>query len=313
MKSKNIRATWSMKRLAFTVVAASGLSLSPAMGSSTDLDGDGVANLVDPDVDGDGILNGRDRNVDGGVCRSGPRKGKYVGDRLANDDPAEKDIDGDGLRDDSNAEKDIDGDGMKDDFNRELDIDGDGRKDSSNGERDTDGDGRRNGKEDDCDGDGKGRVEDRDDDGDGIPDHLDDDDDNDSLSDDDENEVEARLTATAAAPSGSRARAKIKLLPSGKIEFEIDGRGFAVGNYDVIVDGQILGPLSMINDDGRTEGEVEFETNPNKSDELPLPFNPFGLPVRIAKGGVDYFFGTVPTPTDIFIDDDDDDDDSDDD
>jgi hypothetical protein len=104
---------------------------------SADLDGDGVANINDPDVDGDGIPNGTDRNVDGGVCRRGPFKGLYVGDRLANDSPRELDIDGDGRNDGAANENDIDGDGIKNKLDK--DRDGDGKKDAI--DKDDDGDG----------------------------------------------------------------------------------------------------------------------------------------------------------------------------
>ncbi|MEO5715238.1 MAG: hypothetical protein ABIT37_17295 [Luteolibacter sp.] len=262
---------------------AATMSLGHAAASPKDLDGDGIVNRLDPDVDGDGILNGKDRNVDGGICRKGPFKGKFVGDHLKNDASAEKDIDGDGLPDDSKSEKDIDGDGRPDTTDDDID-----------------GDGRRNGSDDDCDGDGKGRARDDDDDGDGTDDSADSDDDNDKISDDDENEIELSLAATPDAPAGSRVRAKVKLSPGGKIELEFDGRNLAAGDYDVVVNGQVLGTLSMIDDKGRTEGEVHFETNPNKAGELPLPFNPFGLPVLIVGNGITFFSGTVPTPSDIF-------------
>jgi hypothetical protein len=52
----------------------------------------------------------------------------------------------------------------------------------------------------------------------------------------------------------------------------------------------------MVQDGKRTEGEVDFETNPNKADELPLPFDPIGLAVEITREGVTYFNGTVPDP-----------------
>ena len=146
-----------------TAAFAAAFGVSPAMAASQpDLDGDGISNLVDPDVDGDGILNGDDRNVDGGVCKSGPFKGKYVGDRLKNDDPNEKDIDADTLNDDSNAERDIDGDGLKDNGGREKDIDGDGRRDDADAEVDIDGDGTVNGEDDDMDGDGISNFDDQD-------------------------------------------------------------------------------------------------------------------------------------------------------
>ncbi len=256
-------------RMALVSMAlATTLSLGQAVASPKDLDEDSISNLKDRDVDGDGIPNRKDRNVDGGVCKKGPLKGKFVGDKLRNDDPKEKDIDGDGIPD------------KKDD--------------------DLDGDGVRNGADDDCDGDGKGRSRDKDDDGDGVDDDKDSDDDNDGRSDDDESEVEVGLSATSNAPSGSRVRAKVKQSPSGEIELEFDGRGLTAGVYDIVVNGQVLGTLSMEDDDGRTEGETEFETNPDNEDELPLPFTPFGLPVLIVKSGSTYFTGTVPTPTDVF-------------
>lgn len=92
-----------------------------------DLDRDGIPNHSDLDVDNDRIPNGRDRNIDGGVARSGPLRGRYVGDRLLNHQNAELDMDADGLPDDAPDETDIDGDGFLDsDQRREWDIDADG-------------------------------------------------------------------------------------------------------------------------------------------------------------------------------------------
>lgn len=277
MKTKS-RLTFNSGRAKLAVVAlVATMSLGQAVASPKDLDEDGITNRLDPDVDGDSKRNGDDPNVDGGICRKGRLKGKFVGDRFRNDDPREKNIDGDGRSD--KTDDDIDGDGI------------------------------RNGKDDDCDGDGKGRSRDQDDDGDDEDDDVDRDDDNDGISDDDESEVEIRLVATADAPPGSRLRVKVKQYPTGKIELEFDGRGLPAGDYDVIVGGTTLGTLTMVDDGDRTEGEVHFETNPNKPGELPLPINPFDLPVLIVDNGVTYFSGTVPTPTDVFIDDNDDDDD----
>ena len=124
-------------------------------GAAPDLDGDGIPNIVDPDIDNDGIPNALDDNVDGGICKYGPFAGKYLGDHVNNDSPAERDIDDDAQDDDSLAESDVDGDGKRDDDALELDIDGDRRPDSSAAEMDIDGDGRKDDElsEDDIDGD----------------------------------------------------------------------------------------------------------------------------------------------------------------
>lgn len=123
--------------VASLVIAASAL----ASASTADLDRDGVPNVSDRDVDNDGILNGADRNIDGGTARSGPLRGRYVGDNLPNNLPQEFDIDADGLADDAAAELDIDGDGLLDGERRETDIDSDGLADSAANETDIDGDG----------------------------------------------------------------------------------------------------------------------------------------------------------------------------
>lgn len=293
MKPRSLQASPTKRYAALMVAAVAAISAPLADAKPRDIDGDGIPNRVDSDVDGDGISNKDDRNVDGGVCKRGPKKGKYVGDRAPNGSAREKDIDDDGLDDDSAKEKDIDGDGLADDSKREKDIDGDGKPDDS--DDDIDGDDKGNDDDDDCDGDGKGRGRDDDDDGDGADDDVDDDDDNDGI-DDDSGELEIGLKASVDAPAGSRVRAKISKSLSGEIELEFDGRNLAEGTYDVVVNGTKIGELEMEADKGRTEGEVEFETTPDDTDEIALPFDPSGLPVEIKQGSTVFFSGTIPTP-----------------
>jgi hypothetical protein len=335
-------------------LAASGLR---AAGNAPDLDGDGIPNIVDPDIDNDGIPNAIDDNVDGGIAKSGPYAGKYIGDHLANDNPAERDIDGDGQGDDSLGETDIDGDGFNDDDASEADIDGDGRNDDDANERDIDGDGRMDDQtsEDDIDGDGldDDDASETDIDGDGSDDDIDDDidgddlgngdemendtdgdslsdddpsdrnidgdsldnrddsdDDNDLITDeddldyrgyDDEMEIEISL-ARVAAPNGSRVRAKLQQLATGKVRVEFDGRAdmgtMPEGAYDLVVNGTIIGQLMLRPDGDRIEGEVQFETNPNKPDEIALLIDVVGQPVEVIRDGVVYFSDMLPTPAD---------------
>jgi len=341
----------------FTLAIASSLLLLATSGiaedrQAPDLDGDGIPNIVDPDIDNDDLPNSIDPNVDGGIAKTGPFSGKYIGDHLENDNPAETDIDGDELRDDSLGELDIDGDSYRDDDLAETDIDGDGRPDDSPTELDIDGDGRKDddASEDDIDGDGlDDDDEDEEDiDGDGVSDDLDDDidgddrlnssefeddtdgdglkdddpeelnddgdslddrddrdDDNDGQSDEDdpdhhpeadEIEVEVALSAGPSAPSGSRVRVKVQKMAYGNIEFEIDARDLPAGNYELVIDGVSRGILPLEIDGDKTEGEVEYETHPDQSDERLLDFEVIGLPIEIVRDGVVYFSGTVPTP-----------------
>lgn len=116
---------------------SSSSSQSSQSSRGRDLDRDGIPNIVDADVDNDGIPNGDDRNVDGGVPTSGPLRGRYIGDRLPNNHPAERDIDDDGLADDAAAELDIDGDGIPN--TTDDDIDGDGVTNADDPDDDGDG------------------------------------------------------------------------------------------------------------------------------------------------------------------------------
>ena len=150
-------STSTLPRLA--IIAAILLSFSlPAYSqtASPDLDRDGIPNISDRDVDNDGILNGADRNIDGGTARSGPLRGRYIGDSLPNHSPQELDMDADGLADNAPNETDIDGDGLLDGERSETDIDGDGLPDNSAAETDIDGDGLLDNaaNETDIDGDG---------------------------------------------------------------------------------------------------------------------------------------------------------------
>ncbi len=302
--------------------------------SAPDLDGDGIPNIVDPDIDNDGIPNALDDNVDGGVAKSGPFAGKYIGDHLNNDNPAEKDIDGDSLADDSLAEHDIDGDGKTNDDSIELDIDGDGRADDAASEKDIDGDGRNDDdlNEDDIDGDGydnddptemdidgdgrhNGEVDEIDTDGDGVNDDMDDDSDGDGVSnadDDDDNndgveddddgspdrpgeqKLTNQLARTGAAPVNATAKAQIHLRSTGSAKFEVEVEHFAPGSYDLIVGGISRGTIVI--EAGESDGQIEFDTVPSGSGEILLDFNPAGQTLSILIGAIEHFNGQAPTP-----------------
>ena len=153
MKMVNLKIASQILALGLLVSTTSSLKAQTAV---NDLDRDGISNISDTDVDNDGILNGSDSNIDGGVAKSGPLKGQYIGDRIANDNAAELDMDADGLLDNAANESDIDGDRLADNAALELDIDADGRADTAANDTDIDGDGLSDNavSETDIDGDG---------------------------------------------------------------------------------------------------------------------------------------------------------------
>lgn len=287
-----------MKRTGLCLTAVAGvvfISFSgPAKADAPDLDGDGIPNIVDPDVDNDGIPNALDKNIDGGIAKSGPYAGKYIGDHLDNDNPAEKDIDGDTLADDSLGETDIDGDGLADDDPLETDTDGDGRLNDDPSERDMDGDGRLNDDddEDDQDGDGDDDRFDSDDDNDGVADE----DDLDHHPESDEMEVEQDLTPSAGAPAESEAKVEVQRLGTGKSVLKVKGQGLPAGSYDIVIGGAVRGPLVLSGSGNEAEGETEFESDPNEPGELLLDFTAFGEAISLQQGAVVFFSGTIPNP-----------------
>ena len=115
--------------LAQILCLAAAISIGPFLPAAhaqapADLDRDGIPNITDRDVDNDGILNSADRNIDGGTARSGPLRGRVIGDNLPNNSPQELDMDADGLADDAVAETDIDGDGSANGLDADMDGDG---------------------------------------------------------------------------------------------------------------------------------------------------------------------------------------------
>ncbi len=325
-KIKYVKTKFKFRKLrsGITLMAFLSLMLAPMqVRADDDLDGDGIPNVVDLDIDDDGLVNTIDDNMDGGIATTGPYAGQYIGDHVDDDSPAEDDMDDDGLDDDSLGETDIDGDGRLDDDGEDGlleddDIDGDGLADDDLNEDDIDGDVMNDDSDDDIDGDDRGNSTDLDDDtdadgtandddddtdGDSIDDRNDSDDDNDGKTDeddedhtgdDDEEEVSISLTATSNAPAVSTVLAEYQKLATGKVSLEIDADDLPAGTYNVIVNGTVLGPLVLTEDDDDTEGQADFETDPNDVGELPLPFDPAGLPIEITKDGVIYFTGIVP-------------------
>ena len=290
MKHFPSSSLWTLS-LASAVVLA--LACVPVWAVGPDLDGDGVPNVVDPDIDNDGIPNALDRNIDGGIPKSGPHKGRHIGDHLDNDNPAEKDIDDDGLADDSLGEADIDGDGKRDDSVVEGDVDGDHRLDHSSAETDMDGDGREDGaaEEDGIDGDG--------------------------FDDDDHYSGvvpttpppgvvggtrgatgggKVVLVRAAEAPAGAKAKAVVKVQfgVAGLVSLEVEVERILAGDYELIVGGVYRGVVTVVGQGGQERGVLRFmAVSKDPADRL-LDFAAAGQRMVIRRGETIFFSGVLP-------------------
>lgn len=267
------------------------LACVPVWAVGPDLDGDGVPNVVDPDIDNDGIPNALDRNIDGGIPKSGPHKGRYIGDHLDNDSPAEKDIDDDGLADDSLGEADLDGDGKHDDSVLEGDVDGDRRLDDASVETDMDGDGREDAAAaaDDIDGDG--------------------------FDDDDHysgvvpttppppgavggttGAGKVVLVRTPEAPAGAKAKAVVKVQfgVAGLVALEVEVERILAGDYELIVGGVSRGVVTVAGQGGQERGLLRFMAVPRDPADRLLDFAAAGQRMVIRRGETLFFSGVLP-------------------
>lgn len=291
MKHFPSSSLWTLS-LASAVVLA--LAYVPVWAAGPDLDGDGVPNVVDPDIDNDGIPNALDRNIDGGIPKSGPHKGRYIGDHLDNDNPAEKDIDDDGLADDSLGEADIDGDGKRDDSVLEGDVDGDRRLDDASVETDMDGDGRED-----------AAAEEEDIDGDGL--------------DDDDHHYSGVVPTTpppgavagmtgptgggkvvlvraAEAPAGAKAKVVVKVQfgVAGLVSLNVKVGRILAGDYELIVGGVSRGVVTVAGQGGQERGVLRFMAVPRDPADRLLDFAAAGQRMVIRRGETLFFSGVLP-------------------
>jgi hypothetical protein len=107
-------------------------------------------------------------------------------------------------------------------------------------------------------------------------------------------DVDLQMTPTASAPAGSSIALELKADDDDgatEAELKLDARGLPQGTYSVSValksDGSTVA-LGTFSVDSQGEGEIEFATNPDDSDEVPFPanFDPLDIAtVSIANSG----------------------------
>ena len=97
--------------------------------------------------------------------------------------------------------------------------------------------------------------------------------------------VDLMMTPTVSAPAGSSIELSLKVEDEDRTtdgELKLDARGLPQGTYSVSVTLKSTGgtvALGTFNVDSKGEGEIEFATNPEDSEEVPFPagFDPMDI------------------------------------
>ena len=103
------------------------------------------------------------------------------------------------------------------------------------------------------------------------------------------------LALLAAPDVEGGVLAVFKREADGDAKFKLKTRGLAVGDYAVDVGGVERGTLSVVADGDDTEGELEFETDPDDG-ELLLDFAVEGEEVRVRSGDTVLFSRVLQAP-----------------
>ena len=98
----------------------------------------------------------------------------------------------------------------------------------------------------------------------------------------------------AAPGAAGSVTARYERKTNGEEKLKIAARNLPVGTYDVSIGGSIRGVLNVVVSGGETEGELEFETDPDDSTEVLMNFPVLGQEVSISQGGNVLFSRVMP-------------------
>jgi hypothetical protein len=120
--------------------------------------------------------------------------------------------------------------------------------------------------------------------------------------------LEEKLFSTGL-DADAHAEAEFEIDDRGRSRFSVEIEDVAAGVYQLWVGGVLRGTITAELDDDEVEGEIEFESGDDDSEELPLDFDPRGLLIEV-KNGLGTFFshnfgsgsasnGTSSQPVDV--------------
>jgi hypothetical protein len=97
-------------------------------------------------------------------------------------------------------------------------------------------------------------------------------------------EAEVPLFNSGIFPQ-AKGKARFRMRDDCSEDFRVEIEDLPVGDYDLLVGGVNRGAITVTNTGSETEGQIEFDTDPDDPDELPLTFDPRGELIEIERGG----------------------------
>jgi hypothetical protein len=108
-------------------------------------------------------------------------------------------------------------------------------------------------------------------------------------------ESRTELASTGLDPDAS-GHADFRIEDDCERKFSVEVEDLPVGPYELFVAGLLRGTINVaVQPDSRVEGEIEFSSDPDDPDELPLDFDPAGATIEIRQANNVFFSGTVGT------------------
>jgi len=96
-----------------------------------------------------------------------------------------------------------------------------------------------------------------------------------------ETRTEVGFLNTGARP-GAKGKARFEIEDDCETEFDVEIENLAQGSYDLVVGGVLRGSI-VVGPFG--EGDLDFETDSDDPDKLPLDFDPRGMLIEVFDGG----------------------------
>ena len=101
-------------------------------------------------------------------------------------------------------------------------------------------------------------------------------------------ESRVAITSTGVDADGT-ATAKLRIDSRARKHFSVELEDVAVGAYELLADGVLVGTIQVAAVTGGTKGELEFTNGDDDPAELPLTFDPVGKLLTVAQGGTKFF------------------------